>query len=523
MRRKVEEASKRVAKLAAPKNLNPYLSEASRKAAEQATRLATANASSAGPAPGRSGLDIAAHPLLMSDSASTGTVVGKKNDRYKPMAPKFATTKANARVPTAPVLVVQEKKEDSPAVQPMGKDNPYFDSSLGDGGMPKERGTGRRAVLKFNQKGKWVALGESMRASARMEELKARIAETSKKAGIEEDLAVEGKKILRPLPPEVEWWDAPFLPSKMYSDVSSGLARAVVFGEVEGEKGVDNLIQHPILLKVKDAGDGEPRKMFLTKKEMKKMRRLRRGAELKDRQDRVRMGLLPPDPPKVKLSNMMRVLTSSAVADPTRIEMSVQREMQLRAKGHEKANAERKLTDEQRKEKAEEKRREDERRGVWAAAFKVRWLTNPSHKFKVRKNAEQLGLTGMAIFSSKFSLVVVEGGAKGLRKYKRLMLERIEWTEEAVPRAGDGEDEGEDGEGGGGGREKNANEEGLEVPDSLADNTCEMVWEGQMKEKRFKGFRAKICPTDSMARDLLGTRLEGVWDVAKRWTGKQEM
>ena len=91
---------------------------------------------------------------------------------------------------------------------------------------------------------------------------------------------------------------------------------------------------------------------------------------MKDHQDRVRMGLLPPDAPKVKLTNMMRVLTQEAVADPTKIEAKVRREMTVRKTGHEKMNRERALTAEQKKQKIEDKAREDEQKGIFVAAFR---------------------------------------------------------------------------------------------------------------------------------------------------------
>lgn len=40
----------------------------------------------------------------------------------------------------------------------------------------------------------------------------------------------------------------------------------------------------------------------MTKKERKKMRRQRRLADLQDTQDRIKMGLLPPPPPKGSFS-----------------------------------------------------------------------------------------------------------------------------------------------------------------------------------------------------------------------------
>lgn len=86
----------------------------------------------------------------------------------------------------------------------------------------------------------------------------------------------------------------------------------------------------------------------------------------------------------VRLANIMKVLTSDAVQDPTRVEARVRREVAIRKHGHEKMNAERKLTDEQRREKVENKKLEEEKKGIYGAVFKcvssllaasLRWLT----------------------------------------------------------------------------------------------------------------------------------------------------
>lgn len=169
---------------------------------------------------------------------------------------------------------------------------------------------------------------------------------------------------------------------------------------------IDHYVQHPIPIPAPmDKNQVAPKGVILTKKEMKKMRRQRRQAELQDKQDRVKMGLLPPDPPKgtcafcfpcaqllcrfntvlfptprslaiataqqtVKLSNLMRVLTSEAVADPTKVEARVRREVAARRENHEKVNAERKLTDEERRAKAAAKIEAEEKKGVHCAVFK---------------------------------------------------------------------------------------------------------------------------------------------------------
>lgn len=122
------------------------------------------------------------------------------------------------------------------------------------------------------------------------------------------------------------------------------------------------------------------------------MRRQRRAAELRDKQDRQKMGLIPPDPPKggqlfmgdvpqraprltyslltVRLANIMKVLTTSAIQDPTKVEARVRREVAARLEKHERENLDRQLTDEQRREKKEVKKVKEEGKGLGGVAFK---------------------------------------------------------------------------------------------------------------------------------------------------------
>lgn len=53
---------------------------------------------------------------------------------------------------------------------------------------------------------------------------------------------------------------------------------------------------------------------MLTKKERKKMRTQRRKAEEKEKQEKIRLGLMEPPAPKVKKANFMRVLGMSGAA-----------------------------------------------------------------------------------------------------------------------------------------------------------------------------------------------------------------
>lgn len=146
----------------------------------------------------------------------------------------------------------------------------------------------------------------------------------------------------------------------------------------------------------------------------------------------------------------------------------------------------------------------------------------------MRKNAEQLNLTGLCIFNPHFSMVYVEGAAKFIKKYKRLMMDRIAWTEAARPRGGEEvvlenpNPDGEDGEGAVVASGSGAGRAAEEGAGSLEDNKCYLVWEGMLRDRSFSEFNARSCPTDGAAKELLGEKLKGYWDQAKNWKAEEE-
>ncbi|KAF3839707.1 hypothetical protein F7725_018424 [Dissostichus mawsoni] len=253
--------------------------------------------------------------------------------------------------------------------------------------------------------------------------------------------------------------------------------------------GVTNLVEHPAQINPPvDTDKSVTLGVYLTKKEQKKLRRQTRREGQKEVQEKVRLGLMPPPEPKVRISNLMRVLGMEAVQDPTKVEAHVRAQMAKRQKTHEDANAARKLTSEQRKEKTVKRLKEDLTDGVHIAVYRIRYLQNPAKKFKVEANANQLYLTGTVVLHRDVNLVVVEGGPKSQKKFKRLMMHRIKWVEH------------------------NSKREGLDGDD---DEKKQQVL-GTAKERNFKGeMKFKQCPTENMAREHFkkhGT--EQYWDLA---------
>ncbi|WWC60182.1 uncharacterized protein I303_102747 [Kwoniella dejecticola CBS 10117] len=494
---------------------NPYLSGSGFMPSQSAQFSSSTGVGQAGVS------NIALHPLLMGqNSAQQQQQEAEKNekkamrDRYKTMAPKFTSVKANTAN-----LEASGSARASPAAPVL---NPYATTPAASGsGTPipdEERAPVRRSKkLQFSRAGKYVAQGDQLRNEQKMEALRQRIQEASRKAGLDSEFDTLERSLKRQPPPEVEWWDKAILPEgKGYED----LEEAVTFMTTHQDSLITHLIQHPIPIPAPGDKKQPERGLMLTKKEQKKMRRQRRQAELEDKRDRIKMGLLPPDAPKVRLANLMKVLTSDAVQDPTKVEAKVRKEVAQRAHNHEKDNAERKLTPEQRKEKEYNQLVARERKGIHGAVFKIKYLTNGRHRFKIRETAKSDLLSGVCIFHPKFAVVLVEGVDKSIKHYKKLLLSRIDWTEEARP-LNDNDDEDKDEEDGEAGSRANAGAHG-EGPESLEDNKCELIWEGEVPERTFRLFRARHAETDSKAKEWLTPKWEGMWDLAKRWVWQGE-
>lgn len=453
----------------------------------------------------KGGLDVGLHPALMGDSGQDS----RSSKGRQAIQPKFATTMANRRAesPTSASKPGKGKKQldlSGPSAEET-RNNPYFDPSLGAKTATLKARNPKQLI--FNQKGKYIQQAAALRRQAALEQMKKRIAESSRKAGIDEDLDTE-KAFLVPTPPDIEWWDEGLVNGKDYASI-----------DLPGSLKIDTpdsiitiYIQHPVALEPpQEKNMPAPKPMFLTAREQAKLRRQRRMADLKEQQAKIRLGLEPAPPPKVKKSNLMRVLGEEAVKDPTAVEARVNREIAERAQKHVEMNEERKLTKDQVHEKLAEKQGMDAAKGIYISVYKIDSLANGRHRFKISKNAEQNALTGVCILHPRFNIVIVEGGEHSISFYKKLVLNRIDWTENSAPNS---VREGN----------KEAMTSWLQAEDEkgnlkdLGLNKCVLIWEGEQKSRSFRKWSSKICSTDSEARRLLEkSKLESLFTLAKSW------
>ncbi|XP_030856392.1 U4/U6 small nuclear ribonucleoprotein Prp3-like [Strongylocentrotus purpuratus] len=407
-------------------------------------------------------------PLILDEQGRTID----KSGRVIILPQHRPTIKANIRAKRREEFKVnqQEKPQDLSS-----DSNKFFDPRV----VPVV-GRGNRKSFKFHDQGKFEQVAQRIRAKSQLEKLQNEISQAAKKTGITSAtklaLITPKRELKENEIPGVEWWDSFILPTETYADVSKGTAQASGTDKLVG---ITNLVEHPIQIEPPAEKKDVELPIYLTKKEMKKLRRQRRREALKETTEKIRMGLEPPPEPKVRMANLMRVLGTEAVQDPTKVEAHVRAQMEKRQRTHEETNAARKLTTEQRKEKKERKMREDTSTGVTVNVYRVLNLNNPAKRFKVEANAKQLQMTGIAVVHKDMNCVVVEGGPKQQKKFQRLMLHRIKWGEDKRSKHDD-DDSGDE---------------------AVKSNHCQLMWSGMIKQRNFSDLHFKLCPTEAMARE----------------------
>lgn len=449
----------------------------------------------------RGGLDVGLHPALMGDSGQDA----KSSKGRKAIQPKFATTMANRR-PESPSAPAKPKKQldlSGPSAEET-RNNPYFDPSLGAQTATLKSRKSKQLV--FNKPGKFRAQAEALRRQAALEAMKKSIAEKARKAGVDEDLDTE-KGFLVQVPPDIEWWDEGLVKDANYASIDSPEGLKVD----SADSIITVYIQHPVALEPPSEQLLTVQKALpLTSREAAKVRRQRRMENLKEEQAKIRLGLVPAPPPKVKLGNLMRVLGEEAVRDPTKVEAQVREQVAAREKAHLDMNEERKLSKEEKATKLAQQQAQDAAKGLHISVYRIDNLSNGRHRFKINKNAEQHSLSGLCLMTPKFSLVIVEGGTHSVSAYKKLMMNRIDWTESSAPNPVVKE----------GNKEAlaawlRAEDESGQVRD-LTANRCQLVFEGQEKSKGFRRWGNKIVETDREAMDILKkAKMENFWIQAR--------
>ncbi|KAK1322420.1 hypothetical protein QJS10_CPA03g00613 [Acorus calamus] len=450
-----------------------------------------------GPAPAETSLQHkpAKAPVLRLDA------LGREIDEHgnvidKPKLTNLSTLKVN---------INKQKKEAFQILRPELDENveknPYFDMGMGINKTKLLRP--KRMAFQFVEEGKWSKDAEIIRfksqfGEARAKELKIKQAQLAKAKAepdinpnlieVSERVIVKEKK-KDPIP-EVEWWDLPLLTSGSYGDGT------------EDKLNMDKIniyVEHPLPIEPPaEPAPPPPQPLKLTKKEQKKLRTQRRLAKERDRQEMIRQGLIEPPKPKVKMSNLMKVLGAEATQDPTKLEMEIRSAAAEREQAHVDRNIARKLTPAERREKKEKKLFEDSSTlETIVSVYRINDLSHPQTRFKVDVNAQENRLSGCVVISEGMSVVVVEGGRKSIKRYGKLMLNRINWAAAVNDEDGD---------------------EGAEAP----VNKCVLVWQGSVAKPSFNRFFIHQCRTEAAAKKVFADAgVAHYWDMAVNFSDDQ--
>jgi U4/U6 small nuclear ribonucleoprotein PRP3 len=315
------------------------------------------------------------------------------------------------------------------------------------------------------------------------------------------------------LVPDLEWWDKPLIKSDRYIEIPAMTQRSMV-EEIEKiaikdaaervRSMVRQILPDTIEFRTEEitglvtnpppvTGDqvthaSHTVTMHLTKREKKKIKRLKKARKLKELREKIKLGLIAPPPPKIKLSTWMKVVSHEIASDPTRTEQDIMQKYNQRLQEHLKRNEERKLTKEQKLEKILRKLRRDSARGSRVALFRIERLQHRKNLFKIQKNASQLALVGICVRNKENLpvLLAVEGGKRAIKFYKRLCLHRVEWE--------------------------------------LDDSRCSLVWEGEIKDPIFKKFEVvEVNNEVEIVRTLKEKGCVQYWDMVKKCTSSQNI
>jgi len=364
------------------------------------------------------------------------------------------------------------KKLDLDVAPPDDKSTKYYDPRMAP---RKERD---RRAFHFVTPGTFVRQGQNMRA-----ELFTNQSHFNEADPLNRRLFAQ---LRRDPVPSVEWWDKIFLPKSSHA---LGATDHPGYGDLAPEhislEHVTHYVEHPVpekMAALESQASANASISFLTEKEKKKLRRIRREEVQKEKQIKVMLGLEKPEDTRVTLTNMTRVYGAQALEDPTKIDQMVREQMKARLDKHLQANEERKLTPEHRREKKLEKLRRNESGEVQVVVFKIKDLSSPLHRKNIDHTTRDGALTGVLVICEDpeaANVLVAEGAPRAIKKLRRLMTARLKWT------------------------------------DTRPDNTCDLVWEGVLPKRHFKKFRFHECPTATEARQVLAERNQAhYWDTA---------
>lgn len=341
--------------------------------------------------------------------------------------------------------------------------------------------------------------------------------------------------------PGMEWWDVVYLPKELREEKWANPDQAP-YDKLRTSNQTSTLyVEHPVPVPPtrQSTDSNEPLKLYQTKAEFKKLRRQNRAQMIQEKRDKIAIGILPPPPPRVKISNLLQVLSTEHSANPSEVEARVRAEMEHRERQHMARNLAEKLTP---KERADKYRRRVERDAlssiVHVALFRVTNFNAMNVELSVKRiakiclTARKFMLSGrLLIVAAPLSMptmVLVEGGPKSVRRFTRFMMRKIDWSAKTLLEAVIGkatlDDDNEQSADGSSDESSSDESSSPENDDEIlaqeeqkptgVSAKCALVWIGNTSRRDFEGFRHEPIESALDAREMMQSKsIAHLWDM----------
>ncbi|AGO12128.1 AaceriAEL234Cp [[Ashbya] aceris (nom. inval.)] len=242
--------------------------------------------------------------------------------------------------------------------------------------------------------------------------------------------------------PSIEWWDAKFCDGFQPTPHSKYTASYADLEDDSDDSDDEQADERPSIRFVKHPLPFHPSatvasavvpKIYLTKREQRKVRRNRRKTARQTAEERIKLGLEPRPAPKVRLNNMMHVYDNNGkIQDPTAWEHTVRDQIEQRRQQHLRANEERRL--EARAQRAAQPGPAPDPSQDICHVYSLPPLADPKVRYKLVTNARQLHLRGCCLHVPDGpALVVAIGPPRACNFYDRLLTRRLAWPAPAAP------------------------------------------------------------------------------------------
>lgn len=240
--------------------------------------------------------------------------------------------------------------------------------------------------------------------------------------------------------PDVEWWDKKYyLPERVTDDSEEGEEENDDDDEEEDMYCPSiKYVLHPVPPKISNSNSDRSdmpfikARLYLTSRERKKLRRNKRKLQQEEKEQKIKLGLLPKPTNKIKMSTMMNQ-EGKGIDLPTGWEREVKEAMIERKREHDLMN--------QRRHELAIKIQQDRRMSgnvdnggnvIWVKVYRFRQLINPSIRYKLSMNSKQLGLRGLCLRNREDGpgiIIIMSEREKTIRFMNRLIMERLPWRQ----------------------------------------------------------------------------------------------